>query len=826
MLHKILIWSKKIILQTSWYGNTIAVLWFLAILAKQLVLFLSSQVLFREATRGATVLHYLAYLISDFLIFFVLVALVLINTWIKRKWWRIGIAILALAILIFFVIDMTSLYMFQSSLSLLDISSGVLDVSTVKPSRNMLAMTCSIIVVCLSIFLFSHSKFFKKYKKSLLATVISIFALLSLVASILARPWFRLPENILSRSRSAIAWYIEGWLSLAPIDHDAYLAYLTDVPSQAARPNIIIVFAESFSAIDSYKIAGTYDNLPYFDKIQSDGMSFSNFLSNGCTSDTAHIALLEGVEPRKFAWQEGNAYTGYKIPTAPLGSFFAQEGYKTLFLSTANLEFLDQKSFLSWVWFQTIIWPERFEGQKKYVFDAAPDQVLYKEALSIVQQQTAPYLMTLQTISFHKPYDTPYGKNESAALRYADKTLYFFYQQLKQNWFFDNGLLIIVGDHRKMEPLTEKEKEALGPLRYARALATVVGTGILPGTNNPNLIQHTDFFYSLKNLVGKWKVTVSTLYNDVFGHQQGRDRWVVFCRYFANRYGIVSKTTSWEAFPYITDLKSAYPSIYSYIQAYSDYQQTTPSHLTGKQHTGYSNMAIIGHRGSPLAVTENSLAGFLLAKKHDAEGIELDVTRTKDGQNIVMHGPSTYNTSCGKNILIWTHDLAWLQERCPLTNGEKIMTLEEMLSQIKGLFTYVFVEIKANTKDVEQQTLDAIATVKKLWMEHEVIFISYDKIATYIIGASSNIQAWRDTYNVADLDQIPYFSHKYYLLDTSLVNEDTAQQIAEMGKKLVVYVVNTRDDLEKAYYQWVPIIMTDDVVTMKEYLDKLVLDQK
>jgi len=82
-------------------------------------------------------------------------------------------------------------------------------------------------------------------------------------------------------------------------------------------------------------------------------------------------------------------------------------------------------------------------------------------------------------------------------------------------------------------------------------------------------------------------------------------------------------------------------------------------------------------------VTENSLAGFLLAQKNGADGIEFDVSQTKDGQNIVMHGPSTYPTICGNYTMIATHDLAWLQEHCPLTNGEKIMTLEEMLTQVK-----------------------------------------------------------------------------------------------------------------------------------------------
>ena len=69
--------------------------------------------------------------------------------------------------------------------------------------------------------------------------------------------------------------------------------------------------------------------------------------------------------------------------------------------------------------------------------------------------------MVLQTISYHKPYNTPYGKTEADAIRYADKSLFYFYLQLKKSHFFDNGILVVVGDHRKMNPLEEKEKEVL-----------------------------------------------------------------------------------------------------------------------------------------------------------------------------------------------------------------------------------------------------------------------------------------------------------------------------------------------------------------------------
>lgn len=74
-----------------------------------------------------------------------------------------------------------------------------------------------------------------------------------------------------------------------------------------------------------------------------------------------------------------------------------------------------------------------------------------------------------------------------------------------------------------MDPLVDKEKKSLGPLRYGRAVATVIGAGIVPGTINDKIIQHTDFFYSLKKLIGDKTVTVSKFFNDVFSPRKGRD---------------------------------------------------------------------------------------------------------------------------------------------------------------------------------------------------------------------------------------------------------------------------------------------------------------
>ncbi|MBU0627492.1 hypothetical protein KKG31_03170 [Patescibacteria group bacterium] len=102
-------------------------------------------------------------------------------------------------------------------------------------------------------------------------------------------------------------------------------------------------------------------------------------------------------------------------------------------MSTVSLEFLNQRKFLQDIKFQTIIGEENFEDEKKYMFDAAPDHVLYEKALELVQSENKEsYFLAMQTISSHTPYDTPYGKGREESFQYVDRNIYAFYQKLKK----------------------------------------------------------------------------------------------------------------------------------------------------------------------------------------------------------------------------------------------------------------------------------------------------------------------------------------------------------------------------------------------------------
>jgi len=94
---------------------------------------------------------------------------------------------------------------------------------------------------------------------------------------------------------------------------------------------------------------------------------------------------------------------------------------------------------------------------------------------------------------------------------------------------------------------------------------------------------------------------------------------------------------------------------------------------------------VIAHRGASSIELENSLAAFRAAAGQGADGVELDVHNTIDGELVVHHDPSVLGLPIAQAR---AKDLAAL----PLANGEPIPTLAQALDVLGKL--KVFVEVK------------------------------------------------------------------------------------------------------------------------------------
>lgn len=61
---------------------------------------------------------------------------------------------------------------------------------------------------------------------------------------------------------------------------------------------------------------------------------------------------------------------------------------------------------------------------------------------------------------------------------------------------------------------------------------------------------------------------------------------------------------------------------------------------------------ILGHRGAPAELPENTLAGFRRATEQGADGVELDVHASADGVPVVIHDPTLERTTPGRGRVL------------------------------------------------------------------------------------------------------------------------------------------------------------------------------
>lgn len=142
---------------------------------------------------------------------------------------------------------------------------------------------------------------------------------------------------------------------------------------------------------------------------------------------------------------------------------------------------------------------------------------------------------------------------------------------------------------------------------------------------------------------------------------------------------------------------------------------------------------IFGHRGASAAAPMNTIPAFELAAAQGADGIELDVHRSKDGHAVIVHDFTVDATSDGSGQVaeMTLAELkaldagSWFSETFA---GAQIPTLDEVFEAV-GSRLYVNVEIKSQTQEtdgVEQVVADVIARHN---MAQRVIVSSFNPLA-------------------------------------------------------------------------------------------------
>ncbi len=327
---------------------------------------------------------------------------------------------------------------------------------------------------------------------------------------------------------------------------------VTQEPKTTQTPNIIIVAVESLSSYQSRYFSGLNDWTPNLDRIASNNVAYTGFYANGFCTNDCYISVLTGEPPIRppssSRLNRGGEFAGFEQPAESLPRILSRRGYATDFLMSADHAFGGVGPWAKRIGFDHIEGHDHpfYDGWDRSHFDAAPDEALYLRVVDRIKEHGEQrFFMYLSTITSHHPYVNPENghKSEVETIQYTDRQLGLFHDKLVETGFFDNGILIIFGDHHAMVPMKPGEAKAFGEYRAAARVPLVVSYGNTKQAVHAGLYQQTDIFNSLKNLTADTRST-SDFAGDIFHNQPAK--YVTFRRGdYRDRISIFTQDTDY-----------------------------------------------------------------------------------------------------------------------------------------------------------------------------------------------------------------------------------------------------------------------------------------
>lgn len=226
---------------------------------------------------------------------------------------------------------------------------------------------------------------------------------------------------------------------------------------------------------------------------------------------------------------------------------------------------------------------------------------------------------------------------------------------------------------------------------------------------------------------------------------------------------------------------------------------------------------IFAHRGASGYAPENTLEAFRLAMEQGADGIELDVHLTKDGEVVVIHDETLDRTSNGHgNVRDYTLEELKkfsFHNHMEKYQGVQIPTLKEVLNLVKNSCMKVNIELKTGIywyEGIEEKTMDI---VKTMGMEDRVIYSSFNHYSIQkVLEQNSDAET---AYLFSD---VPLNMEKY-AKDTGvkglhpavyhLKMADFLETYMKSGLKVRVWTVNNKEDMKMFIDAGVDAIITN-----------------
>lgn len=224
-----------------------------------------------------------------------------------------------------------------------------------------------------------------------------------------------------------------------------------------------------------------------------------------------------------------------------------------------------------------------------------------------------------------------------------------------------------------------------------------------------------------------------------------------------------------------------------------------------------------GHRGASGYAPENTMEAFEKAIEMGADGVELDVQLTRDGQLVVLHDETLERTSSGSGWLK-DHTLAQLKtmnfnKTHPEYEHCEIPTFRQVLERFRGTDMVIDCELKTGVIHYPGIAEQTVALVKELGMQQQVLYSSFNHATLMAIRALDPEAYLGFLHSDAFLDVPDYVKEHggqalhpaaYFLLDP-----DYLAAARRCGLDINVWTINQPEQMAQACRLGVTAIITN-----------------
>lgn len=269
------------------------------------------------------------------------------------------------------------------------------------------------------------------------------------------------------------------------------------------RPNIVMIFLESWPGDLIESLGGEPGLTPEFHRIEKEGLLFTSFYATGNRSQQALASVFGGLPALPITTLTDHPQ---KYPSVPsLIKNLNATDYYTSFYFGGNLNYGNIRSYLIYNHFDRLVEQDEFDDNAPAGKLGVHDEALFAKLLQEIGQQPQPFFTATLTLSSHSPYDYPGDRpidfietenNFVNSAHYTDKWLGWFIQEAKKKSWYENTLFIILSDHSHLS----YKHYSVESFNYRHIPLLLLGGALSPeyrGKQNDHLGQNSDLTATL-----------------------------------------------------------------------------------------------------------------------------------------------------------------------------------------------------------------------------------------------------------------------------------------------------------------------------------------